>query len=140
VAGSGADRTSVRRRARLGPAWTAAGAAVALGGDVVLDPSHRHVPLCPFRAVTGWWCPLCGGLRCADALVHGHIDAAVHDNIVFLAVLPLLLWAWVDWVGRVRAGQPARRLSPGGVVAVVAVLIAFTLVRNLPPASALRPG
>ena len=39
------------------------------------DPAHRHVPLCPFHTITGWQCPLCGGLRCADALVHGQWSA-----------------------------------------------------------------
>jgi hypothetical protein len=139
-----AQRQPVRRRAlsrpRLVPWSAAAGAALALAGDVAFDPSHRHVPLCPFRAVTGWWCPLCGGLRCADALVHGDFLVAVHDNLPLVAALPLLAWAWVDWVARARAGEPARRMSVGGVIAIVATLAVFTAVRNMQAAAVLQPG
>jgi hypothetical protein len=139
-----ARRESVPRRALCHPGlalwWAAAGAALALAGDVAFDPSHRHVPLSPFRAVTGWWCPLCGGLRCADALVHGNFPAAVHDNLLLVAALPLLAWAWLDWLVRAKAGEPARRMSAGGVIAIVAVLAVFTVVRNMPAAAVLRPG
>lgn len=132
--------SSARRGAQRAPAWAAGGVAVALAGDIAFDPSQRHVPLCPFRAITGWWCPLCGGLRCADALVHGNLAAAAHDNVLLLAAVPLLLWAWIDWAARVRAGRPGRQLSLGEVVAIVAVMTAFTVVRNLPPVAALRPA
>jgi hypothetical protein len=125
---------------RLAPWWTAAGAGLALASDVAFDPSHRHVPLCPFRALTGWWCPLCGGLRCADALVHGQFTAAVHDNVLLVAALPLLAYVWLDWVARARAGRPVRRLSVGVVIAMVAALVVFTVARNVPAGTALRPG
>lgn len=128
------------RQPRLLPWWTAAGVALALAGDVGFDPAHRHVPLCPFRALTGWWCPLCGGLRCADALVHGQVATAVHDNVLLVTALPLLAWAWLDWVARTRAGKPARRISGRLVIAIVAVLAAFTVARNLPAMAVLRPG
>lgn len=127
------------RGLRSAPGRVAAATVLALAGDVAFDPSHRHVPLCPFRALTGWWCPLCGGLRCADALAHGHLGQAVHDNVLLVAALPLLAWAWLDWVARSRAGKPARRLGAAGVALIVAVLVAFTVVRNLPPAGFLRP-
>lgn len=128
------------RRPRLAPWWAAAGVALALAGDVAFDPTHRHVPLCPFRAITGWWCPLCGGLRCADALVHADFAAAFHDNAVLVAALPLLTWAWLDWVARARSGRPGRRLSAGGVIAVAVTLVVFTVLRNMPALGTLRPG
>jgi len=82
---------------------------------------------------------LCGGLRCADALVHGDFAAAVHDNLLLIAALPLLAWAWLDWVARARAGKPGRRLSARGVIAIVATLVVFTVVRNVPAVGVLRP-
>ena len=132
-------RAGALRHPRLVPWWAAAGATLALAGDVAFDPSHRHVPLCPFRAVTGWWCPLCGGLRCADALVHGEFSVAVHDNVLLVAALPLLAWGWLDWAARARAGKPRRRISLVGLIAIIGTLAVFTVVRNMPAAAVLRP-
>jgi hypothetical protein len=122
------------------PFAAAALAAVALLADVAFDPAHRHVPLCPFHATTGWWCPLCGGLRAADALAHLDLRAARHDNLLLVLALPVVVAWWVGWVARARAGRPRRGLPAGGIVAVVALGVAFTVVRNLPFATALRPG
>jgi hypothetical protein len=132
VASAGARAGSV-------PVWAAAGTAAALAADVAFDPAHRHIPLCPFHSVTGLWCPLCGGLRCANALARGHIATALHANIVFVGALPLLAWLWIDWVMRARAGKPGRRLGRPAVIAIVVVLALFTVVRNLPPMRMLRP-
>jgi hypothetical protein len=121
------------------PIQVAAGAAAALAADVAFDPAQRHVPLCPFHAITGWQCPLCGGLRCVDALVHGQWSAALHDNALLVAALPVLVWLWVDAWRRSRTGRPQRSLRRRGIVAVVVVLAAFTIARNVGPMAALRP-
>jgi hypothetical protein len=115
-------------------------AGAALVADVAFDPIHRHVPLCPFHAVTGWWCPLCGGLRAADSLAHLNVMAALHDNAVFLLALPIVAVWWLDWVLRSRAGKPSRALPRYTAAAAVIVAVAFTVLRNLPFAHALRPG
>jgi hypothetical protein len=121
------------------PIQVAAGAVAALAADVAFDPAHRHVPLCPFHTITGWQCPLCGGLRCADALVHGQWSAALHDNVLLVAALPVLAWLWLDAWRRSRTGRPQRTLPRTCVIAVVVVLVTFTIVRNLEPMAALRP-
>jgi Protein of unknown function (DUF2752) len=121
------------------PFRLAAGAAAALGADVAFDPVHRHVPLCPFHALTGWWCPLCGGLRAADRLAHGNVVAALHDNTLLVASIPLLLLFWLDAMRRARAGRPARRMPRAVAVAAVVIAAGFTVLRNLPFAGALRP-
>ena len=130
-----------RRAVRPVRALTALGVAAALGVavDVALDPAHRHVPLCPFHAATGWWCPLCGGLRAVDALVHGQPGAAVHDNLLVVAGLPIAVLLWLDALARVRAGQAPRRWPRAGTITLVVLGVAFTVLRNLPWAAALRP-
>ena len=48
---------------------------------------------CPFRAITGWDCPLCGGTRMGSALLHGDLQAAFLCNplaLISLLVLGLL--------------------------------------------------
>jgi len=124
---------------RRAPHAAAALVGVAVLADVAFDPAHRHVPLCPFHAATGGWCPLCGGLRAVDALAQLQLRTALHANAVFVLALPLIALWWLDWRQRARAGRPPRRLARPGVVALIALGVAFTVVRNLPFAAALRP-
>jgi hypothetical protein len=93
------------------------------------DP-HRPgflFPGCPFKMLTGWNCPACGGLRMTHDLLHGDLAAAITDNVFLLVVLPMLAaWLVVRW----RNGQ---KLMPvPAIVAVVVAATAWTIVRNLP--------
>lgn len=134
------DRAAVRAYRPLStPGRLATSIGVGVAADVAFDPAHRHVPLCPFHAMTGGWCPFCGGLRAVDALAHGQLATALRDNAVFVAAIPFVLVLWLDWAQRRRSGQPTRRVSRVAVVGTVAVLVAFTVVRNLPFATGLRP-
>jgi hypothetical protein len=97
---------------------------------------------CPFRLLTGWDCPLCGGTRMGDALLHGDVPAAFGFNPLALLGLALLgvlgvVWA-VEAVGgpafrlprplseRLRRVHPMRWLVIGLLVAVI-----YTIARNL---------
>ena len=122
-----------------GPWLTAVGVGAGTAAVDAMDPAHRHVPLCPLHAVTGWWCPLCGGLRATQAVAHGNVAAALHDNAVLLASVPVLAWLWLDWLGRVRSDRSPPALPGAARIAVVAVLVAFTVLRNLPGAQAWHP-
>ena len=97
---------------------------------------------CPFLALTGWQCPLCGGTRMGDALLHGDLAAAYAFNpLAFVALIALGALAAV-WAIEVLGG-PAVRLPrglanqlqrmPGLAWAALALLLAvvYTLVRNL---------
>ena len=108
---------------------TAAVGAAALSYLAVVDP-HRPggvFPLCPFRFLTGWYCPACGGLRMTHDVLHGDLAAAMVDNVFLLIGLPLLgLWALWRWRrGRQIATTPL-------LVAVAVVAAVWTVVRNLP--------
>lgn len=133
-----AVRPPVRPRVAA-PTLAAAGVIAGTLVDVAFDPAHRHVPLCPFHSAFGWWCPLCGGLRAANALARGDLATAVHANIVLIGALPILAFYWLDWVARSRSGLGVRKLNRAGITAVVVVLVVFTIVRNLPFAAPLRP-
>jgi hypothetical protein len=112
--------------------------AAAIVADVALDPLHRDVPLCPLHATTGLWCPLCGGLRAVDALVHGDVVVALQLNLLVVLLVPLALAWTLDALRRERHGVPARRVPRGAVVALVVAALVFGVVRNLAWASALR--
>ena len=120
------------------------GAGILAGGlalSVVYATTGVGVP-CPFRAFTGWQCPLCGGTRMGGALLHGDLGAAVQANpvaLVAIAVLALLTILWtVELVGgpALRAPQAlVRRLRhvPATVWLALggAAALAYTVLRNL---------
>ena len=108
---------------------TAALGAAALSYLAVVDP-HRPgavFPFCPFKLLTGWDCPACGGLRMTHDVLHGNLPAAVVDNVFLLIGLPLLavwsLWRW-------RRGRPI--VTTPLLVTVAVAAFAWTVVRNLP--------
>lgn len=130
------------------PRWAAPAAVgvVAAAGCAVLavvDPNAPgRYPLCPFRWVTGLDCPGCGSLRAVHALTDGQLAVALDHNVVTVALLPLLVGAWVVWIRRSWSGGPPPALPAPVGYGLAAVLAAFWVVRNLPwaPWSALGSG
>ena len=142
VPGRPASPSLARRLA--GPAAGALAATTATG-FLYLDNPHTHQVFlpCPFRLITGWYCPFCGGLRMVHDLAHGQLVAALHDDAL---ALPLLLIAGAAWlnlvVGRWRGRPVVRVRRPGWLwPAGAVILIAWTVLRNLPfgPFTALHP-
>lgn len=104
-------------------------------------------PACPLKELTGLDCPGCGGTRAVHALTHGDIETAFDHNAILTIVLPLLALAWGVWMihairvtlARRRAtGGPtwpavlhAPRFSQRGWLGVIAVIVAFAVVRNV---------
>lgn len=110
----------------LGTGAFAVGALAYVG---IADP-HRpgsFFPPCPFKLLTGWNCPACGGLRMTYDLLHGNLAAAVTDNVFLLTALPalalVLLW-------RRRTGRPL--VTKALYVLVIVAAIAWTVLRNMP--------
>lgn len=140
------DHIGSRRDRFASAPWTVA--ALAACGCVVValvDPTERMVtPPCPLRAATGWWCPLCGATRAASRLLRGDVTTALRFNAVFVVLLPLAVLVWVAaaFPHRLRWLDPVRSRSRSILIAVVAVLGVFMVVRNLPfAATSLRyPG
>jgi hypothetical protein len=139
------------RGAALRAPLTVAGATLAATAYVgAVDPNEGgHYPACPFLALTGLYCPVCGSLRAVHALAHGDVPAAVGLNVLTVAAVTALAGLWVVWVvGVVRAGRAAggardRHARPSvprwvGLVLLVAA-VAFGVLRNLPVGSALAP-
>lgn len=118
------------RRARL--ATTLGTGAVLAGGLAYIGLRDPHqpgalFPPCPFHALTGWYCPGCGGLRMTHDLLHGDLGAAVIDNVFLLVAVPLVaLWVMVRRRRRLRVWPvPA-------VAVLVAAAVVWTVVRNVP--------
>ena len=104
-----------------------------------VDPSrHAVYPQCLLYNATGLYCAGCGATRALYALLHGRLLDALHDNLLFVAVLPLVLYVVaIQTLAAWRANswpriyvQPQRVLAGG--LGTFAVVVAFSVLRNLP--------
>ncbi len=102
--------------------------AAALTYIGLVDPHDpdSFFPVCPFRLLTGWNCPGCGGLRMIHDVLHGHLAAAAADNVLLLVGIPLVA-CW----GLLRYRRGKSTLTIPATAVVVSTLLAWTVVRNL---------
>lgn len=111
--------------------------AIFLRNSDITAPS-RLLPKCSFHVLTGWHCPGCGNTRAAHAILHGDAAGAIRQNAVFVIGLPFLLfWAfrsWMGWVYPGRLGALPFRWHPGYTYTIVAVVVVFGVIRNIPVA------
>ncbi len=123
------------------PVAALAGAAAAFGYVGSVNPNHPgHYPVCPFLAVTGLYCPACGGLRSAYAVTHGDFGGALHDNALAVVGYGVCAVLWVLWAtAEARGRRTGFTVRPALWWALGAVVLAFTVVRNLPLGTALAP-
>lgn len=135
--------TEPRWRGVRAPLGTAAGIALATAALRLRDP-HRQGSWgwCPFKEITGWNCPFCGGLRAVNDLTHLRVEAAWHSNTLFLALLPLIAAGWLVWVRRSWRGKggPVGSVRVQRVTTAVLSLaaLAFTVFRNTPAGQAFQ--
>jgi hypothetical protein len=125
--------TVAARRPVAGPVLAG---GLLLGGCVALalvDPTHGP-PLCPFKAVTGYDCPGCGGTRAMHQLLTGHLATALDLNLLAVLAAPFVLWAlFVSLAAALGGGRIASLDVPRRWAGALAVLVAlFWVVRNIP--------
>lgn len=108
------------------------------------DQDAAGIP-CPWRTMTGTWCPGCGLTRGTRALLHGDVTSALGHNILLPLALTAMVLGWWAWWRHARR-RPAPRWSrwiserPAIVWWVSgALVVAFTVARNLPVGAALAP-
>jgi hypothetical protein len=131
-------RRSVLGRGRLATVLVL-GLSVAVVAAVDPHTAGRY-PTCPFHAVTGLWCPGCGGLRAVHDLAHGHLVTALHENALVVLLAPALVVWWLIARMRRTDGRPVTLvLSPRGTLVIAALLAVFAIVRNVALGAALAP-
>ncbi|MDQ4084948.1 MAG: DUF2752 domain-containing protein [Actinomycetota bacterium] len=127
-----------------GPAFVAAATLAATAVVHVRDPHESaSYGLCPWLALTGTYCPGCGGLRAVHDLTHGDLTAALSSNLLVVALLPVAVLLWACWAHtRWRGHPPARSaatLARPALWSLGTAAALFTLLRNLGPAAWLAP-
>ena len=81
-------------------------------------------PVCPFHQLTGLWCPGCGTTRALHQLLHGNVAMAFRLNSLAMLMLPL--------AGYLAVRGDASTLKPTWIWALLGVLVAFGVCRNIP--------
>ena len=127
--------STVRRHLVVGASVAAAAALVALH-----DP---HTPgaygFCPFHALTGLWCPACGGLRATNDLAHLRLGAAWSENALWVVAAPAVVVGWLVVLARRARGLPPRPVPAWAQVAGLTLVVVFGVLRNLPAFAWLAP-
>lgn len=131
--------------------WRGVRTPVLVAGGVLAASLVLHVRdphgagsygFCPWLALTGTYCPACGGLRAVNDLTHGDIAAAASSNLLFVASLPFLAVWWLRSVlhGWRDGGRPVGDRAAYVATAVgLTLVVVFWVVRNLPGAEWLTP-
>jgi hypothetical protein len=88
-------------------------------------------PPCPLHAFTGLYCPGCGSTRMLYFLVHGQFALAWRENALAMLMLPVILYGLIrQWTA--NGAAVFTRIPARWVYAFAALLILFTVARNLP--------
>ena len=122
-------------RHRLGaPLLVATTGLAACALVYAVDPSQPgRYPPCPTKVLTGLDCPFCGSLRATHELMHGNVLGAADLNATVFLVLPAVALLFLLLTRRRMRGEPWTPQVPRwAMVGAVALLVAFTVVRNLP--------
>jgi Protein of unknown function (DUF2752) len=124
-------------------AWIflATGGLLALALVFFINPStHHFYPVCHFHQLTGLYCPGCGMTRSLYALLHGDFLMALRDNALFIGGIFFFMarggWLLLNHrIGKTKAAFfPLTWLWP-----LLALVLIFTVLRNLPTFSFLAP-
>ncbi len=121
-------------------------ACAALGALCVYvfvhDPAVSPVSFCMVRALTGRYCPGCGGTRALHALFHLDIRAALGYNLFLTPLLPVVAYIVLAELVHMIAGRYVLRqipLNPWVVACIGALFLLFGVLRNLPALAFLAP-
>lgn len=120
---------------------------ILAGLTIIVYIYHPATPYkmmrCPFREITGLYCPGCGSVRAMTQLVQGNLLRAIRHNVFAVAFSPLLAWFILSNLKLVITGSglPFPSLPSRAIWGLLILLLLFAVLRNLPIArlNFLRP-
>jgi hypothetical protein len=93
--------------------------------------TYAFYPRCPIHELTGLLCPGCGATRALAALLHGRLSEALHQNGLFVLLLPFAaLYLTAAWRGT-RKGESWPSLPRPMLGVLLLATLAFAVWRNL---------
>lgn len=118
---------------------------LVLGYFYVTSPALREAVSpyhCLFYQATGLLCPACGGTRAMIHLLNGRLFLALESNILAVLIIPVIIYGLITafrlaFNKNFTAGDI--RISPVWPWSMLALVIIFWIVRNIPAFSFLGP-
>ena len=95
---------------------------------LAVPPGSAHakwLPRCMFHQLTGLYCPGCGATRALSAMLHCDLKSSLHNNLLLFPLLALIA---------VLIVKPGISLKRPVAVTILAVVLLFTILRNIPVA------
>ncbi|MDN5854573.1 MAG: DUF2752 domain-containing protein, partial [Actinomycetia bacterium] len=98
--------------------------AVGIAALTMLALRDPHVGgsygFCPFRELTGLWCPLCGGLRATHDLTRFRAADALSSNLLAVVIVLAVVAYFGYWAAKRWRGRDAvtLRMGPRGLLAL----------------------
>lgn len=117
------------------PIVTAGAALIVCMTLALRDPRESSYGICPWLAVTGTHCPGCGSLRSINRLMNFDIWGAINFNVLTIFALPLVFYGWLRWALPDRITKSwfhLTRIPASALYVLAGVLVAYSIVRNLP--------
>ena len=98
-----------------------------------LDQKNFRLPPCPFRTLTGIYCPGCGSTRSLTCLIHGKFLQSLRYNPLVVIFLPILIggaavYFYEQYTGRLVNRRFRFELS----LAVLLLTVTLMVLRNIP--------
>ena len=105
----------------------------------------QNTPPCIFYELTGLYCPGCGAGRAFLSLLHGELLLAFRYQPLMLLLFPFVAYYVLKVYIAFVFGKdvlPFFHISNGMAVALLCVIVAFWILRNIPvpPFTYLAPG
>ncbi|MFV0633607.1 DUF2752 domain-containing protein [Demequina sp.] len=131
------DTSTVAAAARSRWASPVAAAVVVCAGAAYTWAANPYaddpfVP-CVFLALTGSYCPGCGGTRAVHSLLHGDLAAALEMNVLaVLLVVPGTVGLLMAWFRAAARGKVAPAVPMWIAIGVPVAFAAFGVLRNVP--------
>lgn len=106
-----------------------------------VEPKNGNLPKCFFHQLTGVFCPGCGVQRSFHALLHGRMVPAMNYNLLFVLLLPLLIYFVLAFAWGKKYETSSFIYKPIFSYSILIVVLSFWLLRNIPfmPFSWLAP-
>jgi hypothetical protein len=89
------------------------------------------LPSCPFKNLTGFFCPGCGGQRAFHAILHGNFTEAFHNNLLIFIVVPIAFYKIILQLNG-SDKKDVFILTNRRIWIFLSLIALFTLIRNTP--------
>jgi hypothetical protein len=99
------------------------------------DPAESKVfPPCPFKALTGLYCPGCGSLRAVHQVLHGHFLAAFRLNPLMIIFSFIIISIFILLRLKGKNSERLRRVLSAASIGwiALAVIVIYWFCRNIP--------